>query len=196
MLFHMSSFATTPPSYSFSIPHLYSHALCTFSYAKSTQFIPEHAEYRFTLSSLNPQSSLGLTWCCHVGTSVLYSPLIIFLEFVLVAVLVHLFQQAAHTQISVYDGVKLKSLRMKASSLPSSSLQWNSYLPICFLTFQFLFYCMGFGSEVTGVGGLIAGVGSSTAGSSGISALAVERYVMEPTELALRYSDMNDRKLI
>ena len=44
--------------------------------SESTWLVPEHAEYWPSLSSLNPQSSLRLTWCRLVGTLVLHSPLI------------------------------------------------------------------------------------------------------------------------
>ena len=46
------------------------------SHSESTQLVPECVEYRPPLSSPNPQSSLGLTWCHLVSASALHPPLI------------------------------------------------------------------------------------------------------------------------
>ena len=46
------------------------------SHSESTWLVPKRAEYRPPLSSLNPQSSLGLTRCCLVGALALHSHLI------------------------------------------------------------------------------------------------------------------------
>ena len=81
-----STFLSSPPKLTSDLElwiELYllsssSHRPLLGSTSESTWLVPECAEYWPSLSSPNPQNSLGLTQCRLISTSVLHSPLISF----------------------------------------------------------------------------------------------------------------------